>query len=83
MFNQFYVVSGMLGVRTEKGYTTKLTPGQQFTVEQDVRHEFITYHQPTVVQEIAYVKFDETDIYRERLGGATDATDESGRAESL
>jgi len=75
MFNQFFVIKGKLGVRTDKGYTTVLKPGQMFTVEQDVKHEFLTYDDPTIVEEVAYVEFDETDIFRERLGGATDGDD--------
>lgn len=70
MYNQFYCVSGVLGVRTDKGYTTEITSGQGFTVEPGVKHEFQTYTHHTQVIEIAYVEFDGNDIHRERLGGA-------------
>ena len=68
-FNQFFVVSGCLGVKTAKGYTTKMTKGQAFTVEPGIKHEFQTYNDPTEVVEIAFVRYDESDIDRELLGG--------------
>ena len=70
-YNQFFVVKGCLGVRTDKGYTTKLFPGQAFTVEPGVKHEFITYDPHTTMVEVAYVEYTEHDINRDRLGGAT------------
>ena len=68
-WNQFTCVTGELGVKTDKGYTTHLKPGQSFTVEPGVKHEFQIYYEPTIVEEIAYVEFDEIDIDREELGG--------------
>lgn len=71
-YNQFYVISGELGVKTDKGYTTVLKEGQSFTVEPRVYHEFQTYSKPTIIEEIAYVKYDIKDISREQLGGDLD-----------
>jgi len=71
MFNQFFVIIGEIGVRTGKGYTTRLQRGQTFTVEPGVLHEFITYEERAIVEEVAYVQFDENDIIRKRLGGAS------------
>ncbi len=68
-YNQFYVISGKLGVKTDKGYTTVLSPGNSFTVEPGVYHEFQTYEEPAVIEEIAYVKYDTGDIHRKQLGG--------------
>jgi mannose-6-phosphate isomerase-like protein (cupin superfamily) len=68
-WNQFFVISGCLGVKTDKGYTTRLSEKQVFTVEPGVFHEFRTYDLPTIVEEIAFVKYDENDIHRECLGG--------------
>ena len=69
----FYVVSGELGVKTDKGYTTKLTSQQiPFEVEPKVTHEFQTYNEPTVILEIAYVKYEPNDINRQALGGRLD-----------
>ena len=65
----FYVVSGCLGVKTDKGYITKLTKGQSFTVEPEIKHEFQTYDEPTTIVEVAYVKYSTHDIYRQNLGG--------------
>jgi len=72
-YNQFYVISGILGVKTDKGYTTKLNPGQSFTVDPGVYHEFQTYDDPAVIEEIAFVSYDANDIQRTTLGGALDA----------
>lgn len=68
-WNQFFVVSGKLGVRTDKGHTSILTDRQVFSVEPGVMHEFITYDEPTIVEEIAYVKYDPADIHRQTVGG--------------
>jgi len=68
-FNQFYVVKGELGVKTDKGYITKLSKGQAFTVEPEVKHEFQTYDEPAEVIEIAWVEYDIDDIFRQTLGG--------------
>ena len=76
-FNMFYVVSGCMGVKTDKGYRTKLHRGHSFVVEPGVTHEFQTYIEPATVIEIAYVQFNEHDIHRENLGGPND--EEMGR----
>jgi D-lyxose ketol-isomerase len=43
-----------------------------FEVEPGVTHEFQTYEEPTIIQEIAYVNYDPEDIQRETLGGPLD-----------
>jgi len=68
-YNQFFVIEGELGVKTDKGYTSHIAKGRGFTVEPGVKHEFQTYYEPTIVEEIAYVKYDTHDIDREELGG--------------
>lgn len=73
-YNQFFVISGLLGVKTNSGpgdecQVTKVFPGQVFTVPPGVKHEFLTYDKDTVVEEIAYVQYDSSDIHREQLGG--------------
>ena len=68
-FNQFFCIEGRLGIKTDKGYETTIGPRQCFTVEPGVEHEFVTYDEPTIVEEIAYVKYDKSDIHRSRLGG--------------
>jgi len=68
-WNQFFVIQGKLGVKTDKGYTTELGPRQVFTVEPGVEHEFLTYDEPTIVEEVAYVRYNPADIDRKRLGG--------------
>jgi len=67
-FNQFTVIKGVLGVKTENGLT-KVYPKQCFTVPPGVMHEFQTYKLPVIVEEIAYVEYNENDIDREKLGG--------------
>ena len=68
-FNRFTCISGKLGIKTDKGYTTKIGPKQMFEVEPGIEHEFQTYDEPTVIEEIAYVRYDEYDIDRKSLGG--------------
>ena len=68
-YNQFFCVKGEVGIKTDKGYTTRLREGQTFTVEPMVMHEFRTYSEPTIVEEIAFVKYDDHDIFRDKLGG--------------
>ncbi len=73
-YNQFYVISGLLEVKTDIGPDgqrnyTRVFPKQSFTVPPGVTHEFRTLTEYTVVEEIAYVKYDSTDIHREQLGG--------------
>jgi quercetin dioxygenase-like cupin family protein len=68
-FNRFTCISGTLGIKTDKGYTTKITPKQMFEVEPNITHEFQTYEEPTIVEEVAYVQYDDRDIERYELGG--------------
>jgi mannose-6-phosphate isomerase-like protein (cupin superfamily) len=73
-YNQFYVISGILEIKTnigpgdQRNYTT-ITSGQSFTVPPYITHEFRTKGEPTIVEEIAYVEYDSSDIHREMLGG--------------
>lgn len=69
-WNRFTVIEGKLGIKTGKGYTTVIHRKQSFEVEPGIWHEFQTYDEHCVVEEIAYVKYDEHDIDRETLGGA-------------
>ena len=81
-WNQFYVISGELEIKTDicpgiqRNYTT-IKEGQSFTVGPGVMHEFRTKDKITVIEEIAYVKYDSTDIHRELIGG--DMVDEQKR----
>lgn len=73
-FNQFFVISGQLGVKTDIGPNEQtqvavIEEGQGFVVKPGVMHEFITYDKETIIEEVAYVKYDESDILRQRLGG--------------
>jgi mannose-6-phosphate isomerase-like protein (cupin superfamily) len=73
-YNMFYVISGELTIKTDIGpgvqrnYTT-IGPGQSFTVKPGVMHEFQTKGYPTIMYEVAYVKYDTRDIFREQVGG--------------
>ena len=68
VWNQFTVISGELGVKTEHGLT-KVYQKQCFTVAPGIYHEFQTYKDPVIVEEVAFVKYDEHDIERKKLGG--------------
>jgi|TARA_R100001530_G_scaffold11185_2_gene10842 D-lyxose ketol-isomerase len=70
------VIKGSLGVKTDKGYTTTLYPGQAFTVEPGVYHDFHTYTSHTTIVEVAYVQYTEHDIDRKELGGAINEDDQ-------
>jgi len=67
-YNRFTVISGKLKVKTEKGHTTILLPRQQFDCEPSLLHEFQTDSEPTIIEEIAFVRYDESDIVRDTLG---------------
>lgn len=67
-YNQFVCIQGTLGIKTDKSHTTLIREKQTFTVEPGVWHEFQTYKDPAIVEEIAYVKYNEYDIFREKLG---------------
>jgi D-lyxose ketol-isomerase len=75
-WNQFTCIQGCIGIKTDKGYVTKLYPKQTFTVEPRVKHEFQTYDEGAVVEEIAYVRYHEQDINREALGGPLENADD-------
>jgi mannose-6-phosphate isomerase-like protein (cupin superfamily) len=79
VWNQFTCISGIVGIKTDKGYTTKLYPKQTFTVEPGVQHEFQTYKQSAVIEEVAFVAYDEHDIDRETLGGPLENGDDRSR----
>lgn len=66
-WNRFICISGEIGIKTEKGHTTKLLPKQMFEVEPNVWHEFQVY-EDSIIEEIAYTLFNENDIKRQRLG---------------
>ena len=68
-YNKFTVIEGKLGVKTDKGYITVVLPKQSFVVEPGVYHEFQTYEKRCIMEEIAYVRYDENDIVRKTLGG--------------
>ena len=81
-YNQFTVIEGKLGVKTDKGYTTILLPKQTFTVEPGVFHEFQTYESRCIVEEIAYVKYNPNDINRRSLGGELKNGIDTGKSQS-
>jgi len=73
-YNQFFVISGKLGIKTDIGpgeqrNLTTIGERQAFTVPPGVTHEFQTYDEPTIIEEVAYVKYDSNDIHRKQLGG--------------
>lgn len=73
-YNQFYVIEGELVVKTDIGPDNQrnyaiITKGQSFSVGPGVFHEFRTRDKYTIVEEIAYVKYDSSDIHRTVLGG--------------
>ena len=80
--NQFFVVSGQIVVKTDIGpedqrnYTT-VKEGQSFCVGPGVYHEFRTTDVPAIVEEIAYVSYDKSDISRKQLGGECSAANPS------
>jgi len=84
-YNMFYVISGELTIKTDIGPNgqrnlTTITKGQSFTVQPGIFHEFRTGDKETTVYEIAYVKYNVTDIHREQLGGdIMESTHESKR----
>ena len=67
-FNLFYVVHGLLGIKTENGIS-KIMEGQSFLVQPGIFHEFQTYEEKVVAIEICYVEYNKEDIFRETLGG--------------
>ncbi len=76
-YNQFFVIKGELVVKTgigpdEQRNYSRIQEGQSFTVGPGVYHEFRTGKDFTIVEEIAYVKYDSRDIHRTQLGGNCD-----------
>lgn len=67
-FNQFYVISGTLYIKTEWGIA-EVKEGNIFTTRPGEWHEFRTGEKPALIQEIMYVKYDPEDIERAKLGG--------------
>ena len=66
--NFFFVIAGELTVKTQWG-TVVLRENENFTVHPDDKHEFSTGMAPTKIIEVAYVRLDPEDIYRESKGG--------------
>lgn len=66
-WNRFVCITGKVGIKTEKGHTTELLPKQMFEVEPNIIHEFQVY-EDSIIAEIAYAKYDESDIERKELG---------------
>ena len=67
-FNLFYVVDGMINIKTEDGIA-KVRKGQNFTTRPGEKHEFQTEDLEATVIEIMYVQYDAEDINRENVGG--------------
>jgi len=67
-YNLFYVLSGELFIKTDKGIS-QLEEGEFFTTRPNEWHEFQTASEQAVIIEIMYVKYDPEDIQREALGG--------------
>ena len=70
--NFFYVISGHIQIREERG-TIDLLPGNSMTVVPDYRHQFRVL-EPSEILEVAWVKkgkITESDIVRLTQGGIT------------
>lgn len=67
--NYFFVIEGKLVVKTEWG-EVELGPNEFFTVYPEDKHEFQTKEMPTKIIEIAFVKLNPEDIFRQTIGGA-------------
>lgn len=75
-FNQFYVISGRIKIKTDYGEAL-VERGQIFTTKPLEMHEFQTTDMPATVMEIMYVKYDPEDIQREDVGGPLDPDTEA------
>lgn len=64
--NFFFLIDGSVSIKTEFGIT-KLEPGQIFTIEPGIKHQFIVHENSKLIEEM-YVEYDEADIEREKLG---------------
>lgn len=67
-WNQFYVLSGSITIKTEDG-ETRIGPGQVFTTNPLQWHEFRTPDGKALIQEIMYVRYECEDIERLIKGG--------------
>ena len=78
-FNQFFVLEGTLFIKLEEG-VAKVEKGQIFTTKPGEWHEFQTGEDPTLIQEIMYVKYDAEDIQRDKskMAGPLDVLREWG-----
>ena len=64
--NVFYVISGQLKIKTDKGDSV-LSQGHSFTVFAETKHQFQAL-EDTVAVEVMFVKYDPQDIDRESVG---------------
>ena len=84
-YNLFFVTDGSITIKTDIGpdrqrnLTTIRAGGIPFEVKPGVMHEFRTGAEPARVIEIAYVKYDISDIHRRLLGGDMELTGEKNR----
>lgn len=67
-FNLFFVIKGLIAVKTEDG-ASEVLPGQIFTTRPGEMHEFQTRQLDSILIEIMYVRYDPEDIEREQVGG--------------
>lgn len=66
-YNLFYLVNGSVGIRTEEGESI-LSSGELIEVQPGMFHEFRVYEDSMMI-EIMYVNYDESDIERANEGG--------------
>lgn len=67
-WNQFFVISGELQIKTTEG-VANVKAGGLFTTNPQQWHEFRTPFGPAVIQEIMYVRYEAEDIERLQVGG--------------
>lgn len=65
-YNIFYVISGKLEIQTELGNST-LLEGQNFMIPLGTKHLFRAL-EDTVALEVMFVRYDNQDIVREKVG---------------
>lgn len=65
-YNLFYLVSGKLEIKTDKG-TVTLEPGQNFLIHPGTEHQF-TGLEDSMVVEYVYVELNPLDIIRSSQG---------------
>ena len=71
--NLFFVIEGVLHVKTEWG-TANVAEGEIFTTRPGDWHEFQTGDSGCRVIEVMFVKYDPEDIEREKVGGPINST---------